>query len=633
MRNAAFLTALVLLPSAAIAQVPAGDTGSFNAERLAPAMSYEGVLDVESAEIAGRVTFDAHFWMNYNKSSVRFRGAAPGSTMYGNGDVAGALVNNRLDGNVLVSFGLWERLELGVDIPFTVNQARDTTIKVGAEDFGLTPIRGGGFGDVRVQPKLRLIKAKDAGIDVAVYAPLTIPSGGKAQYFGEQDMTGGPALAISKEFSVGTRLALNGGYVFGPKIKPYGLDNEPTRDDKFFWKFGVGHRFKKHSKVPLGLALSVGGAMNTAGKPFDRADDYPLEMLASAELDVYKEAQLFAGGGFGLVKGDTAPDFRVFGGLRFYIRDRDKDGDGIEDEKDQCPNEAEDFDKIQDTDGCPETDADKDGVPDEKDGAPLDAEDADNFQDEDGVPDPDNDADQILDADDECPNEAGIPENRGCADKDKDGDGIVDRLDKCPAEAEDKDGFQDDDGCVDPDNDGDGVTDAADQCADKAGPIENRGCPDTDKDGDGIVDRIDNCPDEAGTADNKGCKAKQLVEITKEKLVILDKVFFGTGDAKILPKSFVLLNNVAQVLKAQTQIKLVTVEGHTDNKGNADQNKILSQKRAESVVAYLVKQGVEAERLKAVGFGQEKPIASNDTEAGRTENRRVEFTIGDGGAK
>ena len=371
MRNAAFLTALVLLPSAAIAQVPAGDTGSFNAERLAPAMSYEGVLDVESAEIAGRVTFDAHFWMNYNKSSVRFRGAAPGSTMYGNGDVAGALVNNRLDGNVLVSFGLWERLELGVDIPFTVSQARDTTIKVGTEDFGLTPIRGGGFGDVRVQPKLRLIKAKDAGIDVAVYAPLTIPSGGKAQYFGEQDMTGGPALAISKEFSVGTRLALNGGYVFGPKIKPYGLDNEPTRDDKFFWKFGVGHRFKKHSKVPLGLALSVGGAMNTAGKPFDRADDYPLEMLASAELDVYKEAQLFAGGGFALVKGDTAPDVRVFGGLRFYIRDRDKDGDGIEDEKDQCPNEAEDFDKIQDTDDCPETDADKDGVPDEKDGAHL----------------------------------------------------------------------------------------------------------------------------------------------------------------------------------------------------------------------------------------------------------------------
>ncbi|MFO0722611.1 MAG: OmpA family protein [Myxococcota bacterium] len=614
------LSALFLAPLGAVAQ----DSGNFSAERLAPAMSEEGIIDVESADIGGRLTFDTHLWLNYNKNSVRIRGIAPGDTQPGFGDVTGALVGDRFDANAIVSFGLWERFELGFDLPFTISQIRDKQYNA------IRTLRGSGFGDMRVQPKLRLLKAKDAGIDVAVYAPIRIPSGGKANYFGEMDATGGPALAISREFSFGTRLALNGGFIFGPKVKPYGDAADPVRDDKFFWKFGVGHRFKKHSKIPLGLAISVGGELNTSGKPFDHADDYPLEFLGSAELDIHKEAQLFAGGGFALVKGDTAPDFRVFGGVRFFIRDRDKDGDGIEDDKDKCPDEPEDMDKIQDTDGCPETDADGDGVPDEKDGAPLDAEDKDGFQDDDGIPDPDNDGDKILDADDKCPNEAGPTENQGCPDKDSDGDGIIDRMDKCPSEAEDKDGYQDEDGCPDPDNDGDGVVDAKDQCIDKAGPLENRGCPDTDKDGDGIVDRIDNCPDEPGTADNHGCKAKQLVEITKEKIVIMDKVFFGTGAATILPKSFPLLNNVAQVLKAQQQIKMVTVEGHTDNVGKPEQNKALSQKRAESVVAYLVKQGVEPARLKAVGFGEEKPIQSNDTEAGRTENRRVEFTLGDG---
>ena len=102
------------------------------------------------------------------------------------------------------------------------------------------------------------------------------------------------------------------------------------------------------------------------------------------------------------------------------VVDKDSDGDGIPDSKDKCPNEPEDKDLFDDSDGCPDPDNDGDGIPDEKDKCPLEAEDKDNFQDDDGCPDLDND-----------------------------GDGIPDAADKCPDQPETKNGFEDEDGCPD----------------------------------------------------------------------------------------------------------------------------------------------------------------------------------------
>jgi outer membrane protein OmpA-like peptidoglycan-associated protein len=181
------------------------------------------------------------------------------------------------------------------------------------------------------------------------------------------------------------------------------------------------------------------------------------------------------------------------------------------------------------------------------------------------------------------------------------------------------------------DTDGDGVMDASDVCADRPGPVENRGCPDTDIDEDGVVDRMDNCPDEKGTAKNQGCKKKQLVVLTQNKIEILDKVYFKTNKAKIQRRSNRLLNNVASVLNAHPEIKKINVEGHTDAQGDDASNKDLSQRRAQAVVDYLVKKGVDVSRLEAMGFGEEKPIDSNDTKDGRAANRRVEFNIADMG--
>ena len=145
-----------------------------------------------------------------------------------------------------------------------------------------------------------------------------------------------------------------------------------------------------------------------------------------------------AGGGLGVQRGYGAPDYRVFGMLAFTMPEDttpvigDRDGDGIADDVDQCPDEAEDVDTFEDDNGCPDPDNDGDGVLDVNDGAPMDPEDMDSFQDEDGVPDPDNDGDGVLDVDDQCPNEVGDPANNGCPDPDRDGDGVPDRIDNCP---------------------------------------------------------------------------------------------------------------------------------------------------------------------------------------------------------
>ncbi len=173
---------------------------------------------------------------------------------------------------------------------------------------------------------------------------------------------------------------------------------------------------------------------------------------------------------------------------QFSIGGRDRDGDGVVDRKDHCPDRAEDLDGYLDSDGCPELDNDDDGIVDELDGAPLEAEDYDGWQDEDGIPDPDNDFDGIEDQWDMCPNEPedidGYKDDDGCPDdfQDRDKDGISDEADDCPDSPEDIDGFEDDDGCPELDNDMDGIADIDDTC------------PEEPEDYDGVDDE-DGCPE------------------------------------------------------------------------------------------------------------------------------------------
>ncbi|EDM73711.1 outer membrane protein, OmpA/MotB family [Plesiocystis pacifica SIR-1] len=117
------------------------------------------------------------------------------------------------------------------------------------------------------------------------------------------------------------------------------------------------------------------------------------------------------------------------------------------------------------------------------------------------------------------------------------------------------------------------------------------------------------------------------VEVTASAIVINEKILFEVDKAEIRSESFSLMDEITKVFIDNPRIKKVSVEGHTDSDGSSRYNKKLSQKRADSVMAYLVEHGVAQERLEAVGHGEEKPIADNDTDEGKEKNRRVEFII------
>lgn len=212
---------------------------------------------------------------------------------------------------------------------------------------------------------------------------------------------------------------------------------------------------------------------------------------------------------------------------------------------------------------------------------------------------------------------------------DRDGDGLLDVHDKCPDDAEDKDDFEDEDGCPDPDNDSDGVLDTSDTCPtdpeDKDEFADEDGCPDPDNDHDHVLDADDQCPIVPGPKEEHGCPGRVRVE--KGMIVILERVEFAVSKDVILDQSGPLLGEVRDTIAANPQIKLIRVEGHTDDRGKDAYNMDLSSRRARSVARWLRDHGVDENRLEAYGCGETNPIDSNDNEAGRQANRRVEFHI------
>ena len=270
--------------------------------------------------------------------------------------------------------------------------------------------------------------------------------------------------------------------------------------------------------------------------------------------------------------------FQHLAGISVKFGGTDTDGDGIYDKDDACPEVA----GLEAFNGCP--DADGDGIEDSKDA---------------------------------CPNEAGSKEMNGCPDAD--GDGVADKDDACPNEA----GLPALAGC--PDADGDGVADKDDACPSEAGPAENKGCPWADKDSDGVLDKDDQCPDVAGTVANAGCP-EVTEEVQKQLNDYARTILFDTGKSSIKAESTSVMVDIITILKEYPNSKF-TVEGHTDSVGSEKLNQSLSESRALSVKEFLVDKGIEEFRLSAVGYGESKPIATNNTKAGRTQNRRVEINL------
>jgi outer membrane protein OmpA-like peptidoglycan-associated protein len=156
-----------------------------------------------------------------------------------------------------------------------------------------------------------------------------------------------------------------------------------------------------------------------------------------------------------------------------------------------------------------------------------------------------------------------------------------------------------------------------------------RAVDERDTDQDGLPDVLDNCPFEKGPVINRGCPMteRQKVAVREDRIDILEKVRFKFGSAVIQRSSFTMLDQVAKVLQNHPDLVRIQVEGHTDSTGSARANTALSQARAEAVVAYLVRRGVDRARLVPQGFGPTRPLATNVTRSGREANRRVEFRV------
>ena len=229
----------------------------------------------------------------------------------------------------------------------------------------------------------------------------------------------------------------------------------------------------------------------------------------------------------------------------------------------------------------------------------------------------DTDGDGIYDKDDACPEIAGLAAFNGCPDSD--GDGIEDSKDACPNEA----GPKEMNGC--PESDRDGVADKDDECPNEAGPAANKGCPYQDRDGDGVLDKDDKCPDVAGTVANQGCP--EVTEEVQKKLNDYARtILFDTGKSSIKAESTSVMVDIITILNEYPTAKF-SVEGHTDSVGSNSLNQKLSESRALAVKEFLVSKGVDAFRLSAIGYGEDKPISTNNTAKGRAENRRVEINL------
>ena len=229
----------------------------------------------------------------------------------------------------------------------------------------------------------------------------------------------------------------------------------------------------------------------------------------------------------------------------------------------------------------------------------------------------DQDDDGVSNENDDCPERSGLLKYKGCPVPDEDGDGINDENDKCP-NAEGTVQYR---GCPVPDTDKDGIPDDKDPCPTVAGLAAYKGCaiPDTDK--DGVNDELDQCPTIPGIASNNGCE-----DLQPKLNNIAAALKFEIGQVNIATKSLQGLDSLVQIMSQYPDTKLL-ITGHTDNTGSSKINDPLSLSRAKKVQSYLVKKGLAINRTSIIGLADKQPLASNETNKGRAQNRRVDLTI------
>ena len=606
-------------PAKALAQVG----GDIDLQAFRPAMDSRGYITVNASQVLGHGELSFGLVTHWGHNLLRFES---GENTYRVIDV--------LSPTLIAAVGLRAGLEweLGVSLPFGVMSGDRGPDYLGTagdpnddRDFRFD---GQGIGDVGLHAKTRLLDTSHgARIGLALVGSAYLPTSTKSSWLGEGSLTPQLVLVLDRYFGQDRRLALalNGGVRV--RTGDHRFTDAPAAAEPLLP--ATNQSIEVGTSLPVGVGVSyalVPGKFNWVGEvfgavPLEGENYFPLEAVTGIKVYLARNSFLSLGGGAGLLPDRGAnPDFRAFLGIVFEPNIGDRDGDGLEDDVDGCPDDPEDFDDFEDQDGCPELD---------------------------------NDLDDILDVDDACPNEPedkdGVDDEDGCpeADRfDRDSDGIVDAEDECPDDPEDLDGFEDQDGCPDFDNDEDGILDVDDLCPDEPEDLDHfedaDGCPDPDNDHDRILDTLDQCPRVDGETaeetaevwntkeDDDGCPDRYVVNVEGGRLVVLEEIYFQFDSAVIKPESYPILEVIAETINLNPDIRRIEVQGHTDERGSEAYNLQLSHSRAAAVVEYLTgraRSPVAATRLSAQGYGESMPVDRRSNEQAWAKNRRVEFLI------
>lgn len=577
-----FRTLLALCGLGSVAQAQVVPSQDLALNRFEPSFAGDPMLGTASPLSYGKAA--AHF------SATGDYAHNPLVLRRSDGSRISAVVGHQLFLHLNGTLALFDRLNLNVSVPIALYQAGKNPTY---QNVTYSSPTSAAIGDVRFGGRVLLLGAEAAPFQVSIGGTIFVPTGLKGQFVTDGEVRGQPTLYVGGDLASRFSYAVH----VGPEFRRPNGYSGTEQGTMLRWNAGATYLFAPETRFRGAIELN-GGLL------FDRVagETSNMEVLGSLFHGIGSDVNLGAGIGTGLLGGVGTPDFRAVLSFTYTYRPvevhrapPDADRDGYDDTLDSCPNQPGKAATQWSEPGCPVPDTDGDGT---------------------------------LDSEDQCLKEAGPQSNHGCP-TDEDGDGVPDEKDACPKEPGPTEHSPP--GCP-PDQDGDKIPDAVDACPSVPGVASDNpkehGCP-ADTDHDKIPNETDACPNEVGLPNTdlakNGCA--EAVRVVGDEITIVQQVQFASGTALVKPESFGLLDEVAGVLQAHTEIQVVEVQGHTDNRGAKAYNLKLSQGRAESVRAALVERGVAPERLVARGFGQESPLESNTTEAGRTKNRRVVFKI------
>ncbi len=601
--------------------------GRFGVQRFAPAPGPGNYLQTEGGRVFGDPAPGVGLTFDYShRPFVLFDATCDSDGQNCEiGDINTALSAWMLQANLYGSIVLFDRFQIGVNLPLLVNSGETFADTVQGQPVQIAGGTSFALGDPTLSLKARIIGDGTQGFFLAASAFATFPVGhamNEDGFFGDESFRFGGNL-IAEIVAGGFHLALNAGGFWRPEQVLFST----RAASQITYRAAIGYDI-----TPLVMLFAE---FDGASQISDEVDEHPLEGRLAGRIRFGDfNATIF--GGAGILSGVGVPLFRAGLGFAYQPERLDSDGDGVEDEEDACPSEPEDEDGWQDEDGCPETDNDGDGLDDDVDPCPAEAEDMDEFEDEDGCPDPDNDNDGVTDGFDSCPNDPedmdGDRDDDGCPDNDTDQDGIPDHEDQCPNEMEDADGFGDEDGCPEDDFDGDGVPDDGDECPEEAetanGIQDTDGCPEPDGDGDGIVDAADSCANRAetynGRQDDDGCPdGAALASLSEGQIQIHAPIRFRPDRPAFRRGNSALIVQAVGNLMMRNPGVRTTVEVHAHPSGDSARDEATTRDRAVVIRDLLIRLGVDGERLAIRPFGSASPVAEGA--GGEEANNRVLF--------